>query len=139
MLIGFPVGGENRAMNLDELKENFDVPSLMANRSRLAPWLKNRDEGELSSKIDSLPSDLSDTAWAEQVAVILGCKKKYDEYVSQEKMKLTDQEKMKLTELIRDPKTPPGQWVEIIRRVGYDDVLIPREELDRFKEAAKKK
>lgn len=58
--------------DLDALKKSFDIRALLKNRAKLAGWLKGADEEEYAQKVKALSFELSDGAWLDAVARILG-------------------------------------------------------------------
>ena len=58
--------------DIDALKKNFDIQTLVDNRTKLAGWLKGADEEELAQKVKALSHDLSNGGWLDAVAPILG-------------------------------------------------------------------
>lgn len=58
--------------DIDALKKNFDIQTLVDNRTKLAGWLKGADEEELVQKVKALSHDLSNGGWLDAVAPILG-------------------------------------------------------------------
>lgn len=58
--------------DLDALKKNFDIQTLVDNRTKLAGWLKGADEEELAQEVKALSHDLSNGGWLDAVAPILG-------------------------------------------------------------------
>ena len=58
--------------DINALKKNFDIQTLVDNRTKLAGWLKGADEEELVQKVKALSHDLSNGGWLDAVAPILG-------------------------------------------------------------------
>lgn len=116
--------GEVDIYSLDELREQLTVDGVIACRKRLPHWLKNQcgeEGGTLAAQIEQF-SSLPDAEWAKQAATVLGCEEKYKRY--------------ERARLIRSDELSNDEWVELVRKVGYDDVDMPREELDQYKQAA---
>ena len=116
--------GEVDIYSLDELREKFTVGGVLSCRKRLLHWLKNQcgeTGGALAAQIEQF-SSLPDAEWAKQTATVLGCEEKYKRY--------------ERARLIRSDELSNDEWVELVRKVGYDDVDMPREELDQYKQAA---
>lgn len=72
------------AYTLDTLKQNFDCQILLENRKNFAAWLGGADEKEKAKQVREL-KELSDDAWLDEVAKIIDCQEKVEQFKEERK------------------------------------------------------